>query len=687
MSTPDHTNRLINEKSPYLQQHARNPVDWYPWGEEAFKDSKNMDRPILLSIGYATCHWCHVMERESFNDPGVAELLNNTFVCVKVDREEMPEVDNLYMEFAQAMMGGAAGWPLNVVLTPELEPFFATTYMPVSGHSGLMGIRDLVHRIREIWLGSERESMVLQAKSIVAAFAEPMSVNTDLPNQERLGILAHTIYASADPVYGGLAGAPKFPLGYQSEFFLNYARENQDSRAMFYVERSLTMMHRGGIYDHIGGGFARYSMDECWRIPHFEKMLYDNALQTQAYLAMWRATAKPLYRQIVEETLNYLLRDMQHPGGGFYSAEDADSEGKEGAFYTWTYQELVETLGLDEATIFCALFGVSEEGNFQRKNVLYIAEDPNSFSQEFGLDMKQMADLIKDWKTKLFEKRETRTRPFRDEKILTSWNGLLIHTLIQAACVLGSKDYAQAAVQTAEFIEQNLWKEGVLLRRWCDGEGRYPGGLDDYAFLIRALLSLFEAGKGSRWLAWAIELTEIVEERFKSDEGAYYLSVDNEHLLVRRCQFSDGAEPSGNAVHCENLQRLFSLTHDHKYLKSAEDILKAVKPHIEGYPLGYCYHHLALQRYLSGNQVDIVVVLNKEDEYLEVLKQMIHHKHLPYGSVTWLHHDDQLLRNLLPHLNHLQEKDGKTTLYLCRKGTCQEPVTELAGMIDAINTL
>lgn len=465
------TNRLIHQKSPYLLQHAHNPVDWYPWGSDAFSAAKEQDKPIFLSIGYATCHWCHVMEKESFEDPDVARLMNETFINIKVDREELPEVDSLYMDFAQSMMAGSAGWPLNVLLTPDLQPFFAATYLPPEPSHGLTGLVDVIVRVKELWKGEERERVEEQAEHIVEVFSEHVhTAGQDLPSKEDAVRAAEMLFKMSDPQYGGLRGIPKFPIGYQWNFLLYYAWLTSDGRSLFLAERTLDMMHRGGIYDHLGGGFSRYSVDEKWLVPHFEKMLYDNALLAFCYLQAWQATQKPLYRQVCESILNYILRDMTHPDGGFYSAEDADSEGHEGYFYTWTKEEIQKILGEEESAIFCEFYQVTDEGNFEGRNILNTPMSLEEFAVHKGMDADEIEDVLALQREVLWKVREKRVRPFKDDKILSSWNGLMIHALAWAGAVFDEPRYSQAAVRAAEFIRNRLWFDGALYRRWRDGK-------------------------------------------------------------------------------------------------------------------------------------------------------------------------------------------------------------------------
>ena len=485
-----YTNRLIKEKSPYLLQHSHNPVDWYPWGSEAFQAARDQDKPIFLSIGYATCHWCHVMEKESFENPEIAERMNRAFINIKVDREELPEVDSLYMEFSQTLMAGAAGWPLNVILTPELYPFFAATYLPPNASHGLTGLIDLVDKIEELWGEEEnRERVLEQSERIVEVFEENVQLMGEvIPPKEQAENTAEMLFKMADPAYGGIRGVPKFPIGYQWNFLLNYATMSGDGRSLFLAEKSLDMMQRGGIYDHLGGGFSRYSVDEHWLVPHFEKMLYDNALLAYSYLEAWQMTQRKFYKVICEEVLNYVLHDMTHPEGGFYSAEYADSEGIEGLFYTWTKDEVCNLLGNEEAKLFCRFYQITSAGNFDGRNILHTPKRLEEFAVEVGADLQELEGTFGLQRQILWKARERRERPFKDDKILSGWNGLMIFSMAEAGAAFDENRYSSAAVRAAQFIKKNLWKDGHLLRRWRDGEGMHPAVLDDYAFLIHSFL-------------------------------------------------------------------------------------------------------------------------------------------------------------------------------------------------------
>lgn len=684
-----YTNRLINEKSPYLLQHAHNPVDWYPWGEEAFNAAKELDKPIFLSVGYATCHWCHVMEKESFESLDIAQMMNENFINIKVDREELPEVDALYMEFAQSMMSGAAGWPLNVILTPDLQPFFAATYLPPVARHGLMGLTELIQRIHDVWSSDEREKVITQAEKIVEVFSDSVHLKGEvIPDKELIEATAELLYKLADPVWGGMKGIPKFPIGYQSNFMLREAYMTNDSRALFLVERTLDMMQRGGIYDHLGGGFARYSVDEKWLVPHFEKMLYDNALLAFSYLETWQACKRDLFKEVCKDIIRYVLKDMTLPEGGFCSAEDADTEGKEGFFYTWDYQEVRHILGQEESEFFCEFYGLTPEGNFEERNILHTPERLEEFAAHKGIDPGIMETLLDEQRRILCEEREKRVRPFKDDKVLSSWNGLMIFALAEAGKAFNEPQYTEAAIKAATFIRANMWKDGILLRRWRGGEALYHAGLDEYAFMIHGLLSLFETGQGSEWLEWAVKMADILNAKFKSPEGAFYLTDgDDINLLLRKCQYSDGAEPSGNAVHCENLLRLYQLTGNPHYLDQAEDILRAVRKFIDAYSPGYCYHMIALNHYYDRKAPTIVIALNEKEHHLNELYHHLYSTFIPHKAVIVRRHNDEELFRLIPSIRAQTPIEGKTTLYICREGVCDAPITKFEQMVEAINKL
>lgn len=683
------TNRLAKEKSPYLLQHAHNPVDWYPWSDEAITTAQMEDKPIFLSIGYATCHWCHVMERESFENEKIAQLMNETFINIKVDREEMPHIDSLYMEFAQSMMSGTAGWPLNIILTPALQPFFAATYLPPSAKHGLMGLDDVINRIKEVWHGEERERIEEQAERLLEVFAESVHVKgSELPEKEVIEDTCDLLFRLSDPNFGGMNGAPKFPIGYQYNFLMHAYPLFQDSRGVFLAERTLDKMHRGGIYDHLGGGFSRYSVDEAWLVPHFEKMLYDNALLIKTYVEAWQLTKKPLYREVCEELIQYLLRDMQHPEGGFFSAEDADSEGKEGLFYTWTQDEIEEILGKDKCQDFLQYYGVTPKGNFEGRTILNTRFNLEDFCQQRQLDPIKFKKDLQQQRKKLFEVRQKRVHPLKDDKILGSWNGLAIDALVNAGRAFEREDVVEAALRAARFLRKNLWKNGRLYRRWRDNETSFLAGLDEYAFLIKGVLSLFECGCGTEWLSWAMEMEKILRHEFKADDGAFFHADFNEkNIILRKTVFGDGAEPSGNSVHCENLLRLYQLTSDALYLDQAEDILRAANKFIKNYPPGYCYQVMNLTRYYNNRQPLMIIALEKNQKDRVFLQKEIYQTFIPHKGVVWREEGDEELKKLLPICYEKKCIEGKTTLYICFEGSCQEPITELNQMVEMIHKL
>jgi len=686
---PKRTNRLVNEKSPYLLQHAHNPVDWYPWGEEAFQCAKDRDQPIFLSIGYATCHWCHVMERESFEKVEIADHLNETFVNIKVDREELPEVDRIYMEFAQSMMKGAAGWPLNVILTPDLKPFFAFTYLPARSREGLMGLIDLVDRIGEVWRSEERERIVEQADKIVELFSKNIHTKGDqLPSELTLDAAMELLYKMADPVYGGLRGAPKFPIGYQICLFIRYSFLKNDSRAFFIADKTLDMMQRGGIYDHLGGGFSRYSVDEKWLVPHFEKMLYDNALLCQAYLEGWKICKRELFGKICQELIQYVIRDLTCPQGAFQSAQDSDSDGKEGYFYTWTVDEIDDILGNEDAALFCDYFNVTRSGNFESRNILHLTDRLEEYVEKHQPPRENIKTRLELMQKKMFHSRKKRPSPSKDDKILSPWNGLMIYSIVEAGAAFNNQAYIDQGVRAAEFLKTHLWKDGKLLRRWREGEAKHTASLDDYAFVIRGALSLFETGCGTKWLEWAIEMADILAFEFKSEGGGFYQTNGaDENLVIRNCQYADGAEPSGNGVHCENLLRLHQITADPVYLEGASDILKAVKPYLDTYAPGYGFHMMNLLRFYDKKTPTLVIALNDQREHYEEIHQSLFKKFIPNKAVIWRDKHDKDLFELIPFVREQQPVNGKTTAFICQERRCEKTLVDRRQILEGIDRL
>lgn len=678
-------NRLIHEKSPYLLQHAHNPIDWYPWGDEAFEAARESGKPIFLSIGFATCHWCHVMARESFEDPSIAQLMNSVFICIKVDREELPEVDTMYMEFATAIMSAGAGWPLNILLTPDRQPFFATTYLPPINKRGTMGLAELIEQIHTLWTGDEKELIYEQAKSVVDAFAGSIQpYGEDLPTKPDFTDAVEHLFELVDPLHGGFKGSPKFPIGYLATLFTILGKQDTESRALYFVKITLDQIRRGGIHDHIGGGFSRYCVDEKWVVPHFEKMLYDNAFLINSYLDAGRCLEDGAeFLETARSAIEYVLRELTHPEGGFYCAEDAEAEGKEGAFYTWTKEEILSAVPKESAGVFIEYFNVKDAGNFEGSNILHSPIGLEEFSEKNKKSITELKEHLEASKAALLKKRQERKSPFKDDKILTSWNALMIDALVKAASTFSEERYSDAAIKATDFIKKYLWDETGLLRRYREGEAKYIGGFEEYAYLIKALLSLFEMHHGNHYLIWAIELAKILERDFKAEGGAFYAVRETTDLLLRRCDYYDGAQPSSNAVHAENLLRLYQITQDVSYLSQAEDIFRASRQFILQYPPASCYHLIALSRYLDSKAPTIIIALDSEKSLEKELKSLIGKLYLPHATFIWKEEGDELLVGCKDKTT----LDGQTAVYLCFQNRCRPPIISLEEIETAFTNL
>lgn len=548
----ENPNRLINEKSPYLLQHCYNPVDWYPWGEQAFEKARREDKPIFLSIGYSTCHWCHVMERESFESNEVADLLNEKFVAIKVDREERPDIDHIYMQVCQTLTG-SGGWPLTIIITPEREPFYAATYLPPKSRGGMMGLIELLGRLSDLW-ENDREKALQAGRDISSWVRRNSGFNGGQLLTKEIFSQAYQQYMQAfDRTYGGFGSAPKFATPHALVFLLRYHEQNPESRALEMVEKTLTSMYQGGIYDHIGFGFARYSTDRKWLVPHFEKMLYDNALLAIAYLEAFRLTGKELYSQVADDIFTYVMRDMQSPLGGFNSAEDADSEGEEGKYYTWSLNEVMNTLG-SGGSGFCEAYDITSSGNFDGRNIPNLINHPRAMEARNQFAAERQV---------LFKLRERRIKPLRDDKILTAWNGLMIAALAMGARILKQEKYQQTAQKAADFILTKMRREdGRLLARYREGEALYPAYASDYAYLVWGLIELHESGAEGQYLQTALELNNDLLRLFWDEQegGLFFYGEDSEQLLTRPKEVFDGALPSDNAVATFNFLRLAKIT-------------------------------------------------------------------------------------------------------------------------------
>ena len=557
-------NRLIHEKSPYLLQHAFNPVDWYPWNEEAFSKAKEEDKPVFVSIGYSTCHWCHVMEKESFEDDEVARLMNKAFVCIKIDREERPDLDSVYMTVCQ-IMGRNCGWPLNIIMTPEKNPFFAASYIPKDSRFGSSGMLDLIPQISQIWKSqrADLENLGKELRQKIESF-EKRTPDNELGKND-IQSAYEKLSLRFDAEHGGFGSAPKFPTPHNLLFLLRYWNRSKEKKALDMVLKTLDSMRAGGIFDQIGFGFHRYSTDGQWLVPHFEKMLYDQAMLALAYLEAYQATGSPRFRVTAKEVLDYVLRDMTAPDGGFYSAEDADSEGEEGKFYVWTRDQIKDVLGKEQGTAFCAYYGVGQQGNFEGKaSTLNIPSSLEKVSQLYGLTVQALETLLEEGRKKLLAEREKRIRPHRDEKILTSWNGLMISGLTDGFRVSGKEEYLQGANDGARFILEEMVKDGHLMRVFNKGRSRVKGYSEDYAFFVQALIDLYEATFDVSWLKKAYDLSHEMIRQFWDEKqgGVFFAGKENEPLIAQSKHPYDNVLPSSNSVAVFNLVRLGYLTGD-----------------------------------------------------------------------------------------------------------------------------
>ncbi len=669
-----HTNRLAGEKSPYLLQHAHNPVDWYPWGEEAFEKARSEDKPIFLSIGYSTCHWCHVMERESFESETIAELLNANFISIKVDREERPDVDAVYMTILQAM-SGSGGWPMSLFLTPDLKPIFAGTYFPPVPAHGRPSFGQLLVSVSEFW-GSHHDQIIASSIEITAALQERIGVSDDRSHGVDIQLLADSTYhhfeQSFDPIEGGFGGAPKFPRPVQFDFLFNYYKVFGNDKARDMALLTLRKMALGGMHDHLGGGFHRYSVDRYWRISHFEKMLYDQAQLINSYLDAWQITHDHFDAGIVRSTIEYIRRDLTDPDGGFYSAEDADSEDEEGKFYAWTLEELESILG-SNAEVSAFRFGVTTLGNFEHgKNVLYLAHTLDETAQFFGKTRLEIEDILGSNANKLIVAREKRIRPLRDDKILTSWNGLMIGAMARAGDILNEPRYIQAAISAAEFIWKNLRPNGTLLHRWRDAderssaEARFDAYLDDYACLIKGYLDLYEATFDMQWLQRAIALQEEQDlVLHDAKDGGYFNARSAPDIILRSKSDYDGAEPSGNSIAALNLFRLSHFTENEHFRVRAEDTLHTFIAKVKNYP--YAMPEMMVAALWSLQSPSQIIFAGNN---ISELKRIVNSHYLPTSIKM---RADASSGTFTESLHAL---DGKATVYVCQNFVCQLPITE-----------
>jgi uncharacterized protein YyaL (SSP411 family) len=669
-------NRLIEETSPYLLQHAHNPVEWFPWGAEAFEKAKQENKPVLLSIGYSACHWCHVMERESFENAEIARLMNEGFVNIKVDREERPDLDEIYMTTVQ-MLTGRGGWPLTVFLTPEGKPFFGGTYFPPEDRYGVAGFPKILEAVGEAY--RERPGDVERSvEQIVQALAGlPQGRESPRPlSREMLSLAAEKLAQSYDREHGGIGSAPKFPNVSVLDFFLRRSRSSEEPRFLEMVAHTLTSMAEGGIYDHLGGGFHRYSVDRKWLVPHFEKMLYDNAQLVRLYVDAFRATGDPVYRRVVEETLGYVLREMAGPEGGFYATQDADSEGEEGKFFIWEQGEVLDVLGEEAGEIFSRVYDVSEVGNFEGKNILHPVLTEEQAARYFGREVEEIRTLLAEAKGKLFLRRERRIKPLRDEKVIVAWNAMMISGFAEAFKALGEPRYLEAARKALDFLLTALVRDGRLLHTYKDGRAAVPGFLDDYAFLAAALLDVYEATFDRSLLARAAEFTETMVGDFWDEAGGafFYTGSAHEKLISRSKPAFDGSVPSGNSVACHVLLRLYHYTGNEDHLFRAEKILRLYAENMESQPFGFSHLLGALDFYLEKPK-EIVIAGDRERNDTQILLRQIHLLYLPNKTLQLADPGASIGTASVP-LQGKTTVEGQAAVYVCQNFTCSLPVTE-----------
>ena len=687
------TNRLDGSGSPYLLQHARNPVDWHPWSPEVFLKAESEDKPVFLSIGYSTCHWCHVMEKESFSDPEVAALMNETFVCVKVDREERPDVDHLYMTVCQ-MLTGSGGWPLTIIMTPDKKPFFAGTYFPRDERYGRPGMLQLIPNIHDLWL-NQREKINSSAQEITEGLRTFMAPDPAASPDQRLSERTYlSLMEQYDSRHGGFGSAPKFPVFSNLLFLMRYWGRTGEEQALAMVRQTLKAIRLGGIFDHMGYGLHRYSTDERWFAPHFEKMLYDQALAVLTYTDTFSITKEEQFRDVAEEILSYVLGDLQSPEGGFYSAEDADSEGEEGKFYTWTAGELDEILDEEEALVVRKVYNTSEAGNFLSEsgqptgqNILYLSPDADDLSGRLGVSTGQLDDTLKRIRNKLMAARAVRIRPLRDDKIMTDWNGLMIAALARAAGAFEEDSYAAAAQRALEFILGNTTAEtGHLSHVRYGGGETVPAFLDDYAYMLWGIMELYQLTYRANLLTSAVRLaTEMIDLFGDTENGGFFLTHRETDLsLVRQKPSFDGAIPSGNAVAAMNLLRLGRLTARQDIEEEGHKTFRAFAAEMGSNPAGFTHMISALDMAQHGT-AEVIVAGDPDNVDTRRFILALQKSYLPTVTVVVINPEapDPIIEELIPYASGMKMSDGKAAAYVCRDYSCLTPTTDPKEMLAA----
>jgi hypothetical protein len=679
-------NRLAYESSPYLLQHAHNPVDWYPWGEEALTRARAEDKPVFLSIGYSACHWCHVMAHESFENPHTAAVMNQHYICIKVDREERPDLDSIYMDAVVAMTG-QGGWPMSVFLTPDGIPFYGGTYYPPTPRHGMPAFEQVLVSIAHAYQ-QQREQVAQNGEALLARMQGVFSLNgaSDPLDPQVAGQAVGGLSQNFDAVNGGSRGAPKFPQPMTYDFLLRHFHRTGRPEARSMVELTLAKMAHGGIYDQLGGGFHRYSVDAVWLAPHFEKMLYDNALLARLYLHAYQLTGQPLYRRIVEETLDYVAREMTDSGGGFYSTQDADSEGEEGKFFLWSPAEVLSVLGESEGAVFCAAYDVQPGGNFEGKSILNIPHAPAEVAAQFNLSPPELDNMLKRGRAKLFAAREQRVKPGRDEKIVTAWNGMMLAAFAEAARVLDRPDYLRVAINNAEFTQSTMLKNGRLRRTWKagSGEAKLAGYLEDYAFYADGLLALYQTTFDPRWFQQARWLIEVVLAHFAdSQEGGFFDTADDHEPLVTRPKgLQDNAMPCGNSMAVRVLLMLAAYTGQSKYADPAHQALAALQEPLRQYPAAFTYWLGGLEFALTAPK-EVAIIGQPQQEATRQLLRVLWQPYRP-DQVVALAEADATEGHPEVVFNRPQ-REGQSTAYVCRRFACQQPVTTPQALEALLN--
>ncbi len=688
-------NHLINEKSPYLLQHAYNPVEWYPWGEEAFEKARKEGKPIFLSIGYSTCHWCHVMEHESFEDSTVATEMNKTFISIKVDREERPDIDNIYMTVCQ-MLTGSGGWPLTIIMTPDKKPFFAGTYFPKEARFGRIGMIELTKKIRESW-SNDRDKINSSAEQITLAIKNiDDKVGTSEITEEATHNAFEQFSKRFDSEFGGFGSSPKFPSPHNLTFLLRYWKQTGNGDALKMVETTLTSMRKGGIFDHIGFGFHRYSTDREWLLPHFEKMLYDQALLINAYIETYQATHNKEYATVAEEIIEYVLRDMTSHEGGFYSAEDADSDGIEGKFYVWNIDEIRKILNEKDAQLFITTYNLNENGNFTEEtkksatgnNITHLKHSIPQIAERIKLTETELETRLENIRQKLFAVREERVHPYKDDKILTDWNGLMIVALAKTARVLDNKQIENAAIKSMDFILTKMQNEdGRLFHRYRDGEVSIQATIDDYAFVIWGLIELYETTFNLDYLNRAIQFQKLQNKNFWDNEngGYYFTANDAEKLLTRSKDIYDGAIPSGNSVSFNNLLKLGRLTANSEFEELASQMSKTFSDAVNRVPSGTTMMLHGIN-FALGNSSEVIIVRGKNYDGTKELLLKINREFIPNKTVMLKSSDNQKMIELIaPFIKDYTIENGNTLVYVCKNFNCNIPTSDIKTILELLN--